>query len=101
MEGVGVLMTCPMLAYLEQELDERFKLFRLWELHSKTQFLEQNSDSILAVVGNASSNADTDLIDALPHLQIVASYSVGVDKIDLNKCKKRGIRVTNTPDVLN
>lgn len=100
MEGVGVLMTCPMLTYLEEELEKRFTLFRFWESHSETQFLEQKSDSILAVVGNASFNADSDLIDALPHLQIVASYSVGVDKIDLNKCEKRGIRVTNTPDVL-
>ncbi|CAI9757601.1 unnamed protein product [Fraxinus pennsylvanica] len=86
MEAVGVLMTCPFLTYLEQELEKRFTLFRFWESHSKTQFLEQNSDSIVAVVGNASFNADSDLIDALPHLQIVASYSVGVDKIDLNEC---------------
>lgn len=40
------------------------------------------------------------MIDALPCLEIVSSFSVGLDKVDLVKCKERGIRVTNTPDVL-
>lgn len=30
----------------------------------------------------------------------MSSFSVGLDKIDLAKCRERGIRVTNTPDVL-
>jgi hypothetical protein len=30
----------------------------------------------------------------------VASFSVGIDRVDLAKCRERGIRVTNTPDVL-
>ena len=51
-------------------------------------------------MGNASHGADAQLIDSLAELEIVASYSVGIDKIDLGKCKDRVIRVTNTPDVL-
>lgn len=30
----------------------------------------------------------------------MSSFSVGIDKVDLNKCREKGIRVTNTPDVL-
>ncbi|KAL3840886.1 hypothetical protein ACJIZ3_025477 [Penstemon smallii] len=100
MENVGVVMTCPMSAYLEQELGNRFKLLKLWEFHSTTHFLTQHSDSVMAVVGNTKLGADSELIESLPRLEIVASYSVGLDKIDLNKCRERGIRVTNTPDVL-
>jgi hypothetical protein len=36
----------------------------------------------------------------LPNLEIVSSFSVGLDKIDLTKCRERVITVTNTPDVL-
>lgn len=93
-------MTCPMLSYLEQQLNKRFNLFRFWEAPCKSEFLIRHSDSVRAVVGNAFFGADSDLIDALPNLEIVSSYSVGLDKIDLAKCKERGIRVTNTPDVL-
>ena len=39
-------------------------------------------------------------MDKLPKLEIVACYGVGVDAIDLGRAKARGIRVTNTPDVL-
>ncbi|XP_073053009.1 glyoxylate/hydroxypyruvate/pyruvate reductase 2KGR-like [Primulina eburnea] len=100
LEDVGVLMTSPMSSYLEQELNNRFKLFKLWESPSETQFLDCYADSILAVVGDTKIGADAELIESLPHLRIVATYSVGLDKIDLDKCREKGIRVANTPDVL-
>lgn len=93
-------MTCPMHTYLEQELETRFNLFKLWHQPSITEFLKTHQNNIKAVVGNTKIGADAALIDALPSLEIVASYSVGLDKIDLKKCEEKGIRVTNTPDVL-
>ncbi|CAM8934606.1 unnamed protein product [Rhodiola kirilowii] len=105
MESIGVLMLCPMPPYLENLIFSRFNLIRLWCDHrlpeqSDSQFLQLHSHSIQAVVGNATRGADSDIINLLPSLEIVATYSVGVDKIDLVTCKERGIRVTNTPDVL-
>nr|XP_020153624.1 hydroxyphenylpyruvate reductase isoform X1 [Aegilops tauschii subsp. strangulata] len=102
MESLGVLLLHPMNAYLEQELDSRFRLFRFWDSppDGRAEFLRANSSAIRAVVGNAGYNADAALIDALPSLEIVASFSVGIDRVDLPKCRERGIRVTNTPDVL-
>nr|AHB63232.1 hydroxyphenylpyruvate reductase [Scutellaria baicalensis] len=100
MDAIGVLMMCPMNNYLEQELDKRFKLFRYWTQPRQRDFLSQQAESIRAVVGNAFAGADAELIDVLPKLEIVSSFSVGLDKVDLIKCKEKGIRVTNTPDVL-
>ncbi|XVF26767.1 hypothetical protein REPUB_Repub14bG0046900 [Reevesia pubescens] len=100
MESIGVLMACSMNSYLEQELEKRFNLLRFWTVPEKSSFLASHKNSIRAIVGNASAGADAELIDALPNLEIVASFSVGLDKIDLAKCKEKGIRVTNTPDVL-
>jgi lactate dehydrogenase-like 2-hydroxyacid dehydrogenase len=37
----------------------------------------------------------------LPKLEIIASFGVGTDNIDLKAAKAAGVRVTNTPDVLN
>ena len=42
-----------------------------------------------------------EVMAALPALEVVASYGVGYDAIDIAACKARGVRVTNTPDVLN
>ncbi|XP_039845821.1 glyoxylate/hydroxypyruvate/pyruvate reductase 2KGR [Panicum virgatum] len=103
MESLGVLLLHPMNAYLEQELDRRCRLHRFWEAPPgapRDEFLRAHAGSIRAVVGNASYGADAALIDALPALEIVASFSVGIDRVDLAKCRERGIRVTNTPDVL-
>ncbi|GFP81867.1 hydroxyphenylpyruvate reductase [Phtheirospermum japonicum] len=100
MESIGVLMVCPMNNYIEQELDKRFKLFRYWTHPNQREFLDQHAQSIRAVVGSSTAGATADLIDALPKLEIVSSFSVGLDKIDLIRCKEKGIRVTNTPDVL-
>ncbi|XXG68744.1 hypothetical protein AAC387_Pa06g1761 [Persea americana] len=100
MESIGVLLTYPMNSYLEEELAKRFNLFRLWESSNKEEFLKQNSNSIQAIVGNSSINADAETIEILPKLKIVSSFSVGLDRVDLDKCREKGIRVTNTPDVL-
>ncbi|KAI9107741.1 hypothetical protein K1719_021077 [Acacia pycnantha] len=100
MESIGVLLLCPMFSYLDQELDKRFKLYRYWNYPQSVQFLKEHANSIRAVVGNSNYGTDAALIDALPKLEIVSSNSVGVDKIDLDKCREKGIRVTNTPDVL-
>ncbi|XP_019184523.1 PREDICTED: hydroxyphenylpyruvate reductase-like [Ipomoea nil] len=86
--------------HLEQELDKRFKLFRFWNFPQKKEFLRENTNAIHVVTGNTSVGADAELIDALPKLEIVSSFSVSLDKIDLAKCREKGIRVTNTPDVL-
>jgi hydroxypyruvate reductase 2 len=98
-----MLLLHPMNTYLEKELDHRFRLHRFWEPPPgppHDEFLRAHKGSICAIVGNAAYGADTALIDALPALQIVASFSVGIDHVDLAKCRERGIRVTNTPDVL-
>ena len=39
--------------------------------------------------------------DLLPNLGIGANYGVGYDAIDVAAASERGIKVTNTPDVLN
>ena len=40
------------------------------------------------------------VLDRLPGLELVASYGVGVNHVDLAACRARGVRVTNTPGVL-
>ena len=44
---------------------------------------------------------DAHFMDALPNLEIIASFGVGYDGTDATHARSKGIMVTNTPDVLN
>ena len=44
---------------------------------------------------------DDELIDAAgPQLRVVANFAVGFDNVDVPACTRRGVLVSNTPDVL-
>jgi gluconate 2-dehydrogenase len=47
-----------------------------------------------------SDRVDAALLQACPKLRLVATGSVGYNHIDLAACARRGVAVTNTPDVL-
>jgi glyoxylate reductase len=57
-----------------------------------------DADGVLALINTRID--DEYLESAGPQLRIVANYGVGVDNIDLAAAARRGIVVTNTPDVL-
>ncbi|MCD5993157.1 D-glycerate dehydrogenase [Pseudomonas sp. CDFA 602] len=48
----------------------------------------------------ASIKLDASLLDLAPHLEAVSTVSVGVDNYDIEYLDRRGIALTNTPDVL-
>ncbi|ACM28919.1 2-hydroxyacid dehydrogenase [Agrobacterium rhizogenes] len=97
---VDILQLCPLTPFLEAELAKRFAVHRLFEMEDKAGFLAANGDSIRAAVTGGHLGIPADLVAVLPKLEIVAINGVGFDKVDLAEAKRRGIRVSNTPDVL-
>ncbi len=54
-----------------------------------------------AIVTWVSERVDGALLDAAgPQLRGLCNYAVGTDNIDLAECRRRGLIVTNTPDVV-
>ena len=48
-----------------------------------------------------TDRVDDELLDAAgPQLRVVADYAVGIDNVDVEACRRRGVVVSNTPDVL-
>ena len=55
-----------------------------------------------ALLLSVDSRLDRNFVVQLPSsIQVVATYSVGTDHLDLHALAERGIRVLNTPDVLS
>lgn len=48
----------------------------------------------------ASLRLDSPLLDAAPDLEVISSVSVGIDNYDVPDLTRRGVMLTNTPDVL-
>ncbi len=53
-----------------------------------------------AAVTLLTDRVDDAFLDAAPNVQVVANVAVGYNNIDVDACRKRGVTVTNTPDVL-
>lgn len=56
---------------------------------------------VLAVALRTIARIDGAAMDLLPDLKLIANFGVGYDQIDVAAATARGIKVTNTPDVLN
>jgi glyoxylate reductase len=53
------------------------------------------------LVADPTVPVDAALLDAAgPQLRLVANFAVGYDNVDVEECRRRGVAVTNTPDVL-
>ena len=54
-----------------------------------------------AIVADPTVAVNDALLEAAgPTLRVVANFAVGYDNVDLDACRRRGVAVTNTPDVL-
>jgi len=70
------------------------------ELYSQSKLIElsQGCDAILT---SLTEKMDEETINKLPDtVKVISNFAVGFGNIDLEAAKKRGIAVTNTPDVL-
>jgi gluconate 2-dehydrogenase len=65
-----------------------------------TQALQQRIAQADYMLCSVADKIDASVIAAATRLKVVATGAVGFNNIDVAACKARGIRLTNTPDVL-
>lgn len=94
-----ILMIGPMLQSCMDALDEAFTVHRLWEAQDQDALVARVAPRVRGIA--TAKGCPGALIGKLPKLEIIGSFGVGYDSVDVETAKKRGVRVTNTPDVLN
>jgi lactate dehydrogenase-like 2-hydroxyacid dehydrogenase len=82
------------------ELEKSYDVKKLYEATDRDAFIEGEAKHVTAIATRGELGASADLIAKLPDLKIISVYGVGYDAVNLDACRARGIRVTNTPDVL-
>jgi lactate dehydrogenase-like 2-hydroxyacid dehydrogenase len=95
-----ILQIGRLLPSLEATLAQEFDV-RLLALESEPEaFLAQHGAEFVGVATSARFGADAALIGALPNLEVISNFGVGYETIDLDAARRRGVKVSNTPDVL-
>lgn len=59
------------------------------------------ADAIAGIITRSNQQVPAEVVERLPGLRIISTFGVGYDQIPLELAARRGIVVTNTPDVLN
>lgn len=57
-------------------------------------------EGAVGLIPTVEDRIDAEVMDRAKGLKVIACYSVGVDHVDLEAARERGIRVTHTPGVL-
>jgi glyoxylate reductase len=97
-----ILVTRNLLPENEERIKKLFdvKLNKQEKVYTSEEILElsKDCDGILCIGGN---KFDADIFSKISNtVKIIASYSVGYNNIDIDAATKKGIVVTNTPEVL-
>lgn len=97
---IEILQVGPYPQWDEEKLNAAFTMHRYFEATDKPAFLAKVGANIRGIATRGELGANRAMIEALPKLEVISVYGVGFDAVDLAAARERGIRVTNTPDVL-
>jgi D-3-phosphoglycerate dehydrogenase len=95
-----LLMMGKMMPHVMEALQGAYRVHRYWEAVDPSALLSEVSLRIRGVATNGGIGLGGEVMRALPNLEVVAIYGVGLDAVDLAQARDRGIKVTTTPDVL-
>lgn len=84
----------------KQILEEKFKVHYLSKEKDPEAFLQENKERINALVTAYNIKVSSNLINALPNLEVIAQFGAGTDNLPLDIIKSKNIPVSNTPDLL-
>jgi lactate dehydrogenase-like 2-hydroxyacid dehydrogenase len=100
MQAVDILITAPLPPFLDEPLKQAYRCHDYAQAADKPALLRDIGRQVRGLVQGGGTVTPTELLDALPALEIISVFGVGYDGVPTDYCKRRGIKVTNTPDVL-
>ncbi|MFM7334472.1 MAG: 2-hydroxyacid dehydrogenase [Tabrizicola sp.] len=95
-----VLQVGPYPEWDQTPLDAAYTIHRWWEAADKDALLAKIGPDIRAIATRGDLGASEAMIAACPSLEMISVFGVGYDAVHLASCRARGIKVSNTPDVL-
>ncbi len=95
-----VIVTAPLPPFLYDPLKASYTCHDYALAADKPALLKAAAAKVRGLVQGGGTVTPTALLDALPALEIISVFGVGYDGVPVDYCRRRGLKVTNTPDVL-
>ena len=102
MSKPALLNTGWMMPLIEKGIAGAFEVHRLHEAPDGAALLRKIGPEVRAICTGSHTGVRTDeaMMALCPGLKIIGNFGVGYDTIDVAAAARRGIVITNTPDVL-
>ncbi|CAK7347968.1 unnamed protein product [Dovyalis caffra] len=91
---VLVLEAPPVFKYHEDKLSQKFHFLKAWDSPLPLdQFLTTQAQSVQAILAHGTCLITSNTIKLLPSLGLIVTTSSGLNQIDLQECRRRGVSV--------
>jgi lactate dehydrogenase-like 2-hydroxyacid dehydrogenase len=98
---VGLLQIGSFPPEVQSQIDAEFERIGIDAFETELARDPSRAETIRAIVTRSNLEVPAALVERLPKLEVIATNGVGYDLIPLELAARRGIAVSNTPDVLN
>lgn len=95
---IEILQTAAMPTHDPEAFDRQFQVHRHYV--AADPIPADIATRVRAIAAGGPRRIDAQVLDACPEVAIIANFGVGVDRVDVDEARRRGIVVTNTPHVL-
>ena len=95
-----IIVTSHLPPFFYEPLKAAYNCHDYHAASDKQALLAAEGGRVRGLVQGGGTITPTSLLDALPKLEIISVFGVGYDGVPVDYCRQKGIRVTNTPDVL-
>ena len=89
-----ILIAGPLRRKYRQYLEDHYDVTYLKDM------VDETATKIVAAISVSGHDFDDALFERLPNLQAITNYGVGYDNVNIDLATRRGVKVSNTPDVL-
>jgi hydroxypyruvate reductase len=95
-----ILVTAPLPPFLYDPLKADYRCHDYVQTSDRAGLLAAEGARVRGLVQSGGTVTPPTLLEQLPKLEIISVFGVGYDGVPVAYCKQRGLKVTNTPDVL-
>jgi lactate dehydrogenase-like 2-hydroxyacid dehydrogenase len=94
-EKIGVLVNCPINKENRAILPKHFDLHFAEEVPDRDALFTEFGDNIQIIISDGPRHIDGAMMDKMPNLQLICLQSVGLDHVEIDHAKERGVKITN------